>query len=258
MHRPLYLAAGVILIVTMNSHAWPGKNTGFLNKTIEIDGEEREYVVYLPADYTPDTPWPLIMFLHGAGERGDDGLIQTEVGIGTAIRRHRDWFPAVVVMPQCPEDLVWTDVRPHMEAILAAAREDYNIDPQRIYLTGISMGGYGTWIWGAEKADTFAALLPICGGGSALDLIGLSKGAPDLDVQAFQDRIKKLAALPIWAFHGADDDVVPPARSEYMAQQVNNAGGQVKLTIFEDTGHNSWDQAYGMKEAIDWLLAQRK
>lgn len=212
--------------------------TGFINKSMVVDGEERKYAVYVPRYYDSDRKWPLIVFLHGAGERGDDGLKQTEVGIGPAIRLNPERFPAVVVMPQCPENVYWSSAEDDITESIERTLEEYNIDRRRIYLTGLSMGGYGTWTYGAKNVERFAALIPICGGGSA-------------------DYAEALAKRPIWAFHGADDQVVLPERSTQMVEAVNAEGGDVNYTEFPETGHNSWDQTYQNEETIEWLFDQK-
>ncbi len=213
--------------------------TGFLNKCMTVDGVERTYVVYVPRDYDAGRSWPLVVFLHGMGERGDDGLLATAVGIGNAIRFHQDRFPCVVVMPQCPADKTWVAAFPHIDEALQLTREEYSIDPDRITLTGLSMGGYGTWAYGARHNEVFAALMPICGGGKAAD-------APDL------------SKLPIWAFHGGSDSVVSPEESRKMVKAVQEAGGDVRYTEYPGVDHNSWDNAYGDPEAIAWLLGQKR
>ncbi len=200
----------------------------------------------------------MVVFLHGAGERGSDGLIQTEVGIGNAIRRYADRFPAIVVFPQCPEDRFWDSILDVLDGAMEQTRAEYHVDPDRQYLTGLSMGGYGTWLWGAIRTDTFAALVPICGGGTYFVPKAHLGAKEEAVFGAMPGRIEKLASLPIWAFHGADDDVVPPAETKVMVERVRQAGGDVKLTIFPKTGHNSWDQAYADKKAIRWLFSQKK
>jgi predicted peptidase len=233
--------------------------TGFINKTL-ADGEcMKQYVVYVPLGYSRDRDWPMIVFLHGAGERGSDGLLQTEVGLGTAIRRNAQRWPAIVLMPQCPKDQFWDSILGDLDRAMEQTRNAYRVDPDRIYLTGLSMGGYGTWIWGALKADTFAALMPICGGGDVTDIKKLL-GVTEKD-QAFgtlEERVKRLATVPIWAFHGADDTTVPPARTQQMVQLVRDAGGKVEYTEFPHTGHNSWDRAYGEPKTARWLFDQRR
>jgi predicted peptidase len=213
--------------------------TGFLNKTMVVDGKARHYVVYVPRDYKPDQRWPLIVFLHGMGERGSDGLAQSEVGIGRAIRFHADRFPCLVAMPQCPDKTTWVKAVKDIDTCLHDTRKNYCVDDDRIYLTGLSMGGFAAWQYGAEKVKTFAAIMPICGGGKVEDA-------------------ERLARAPIWAFHGAADETVKPENSREMVEAVRKAGGDVKYTEYPGIGHNSWDKAYEEKDAIRWLLSQRR
>jgi len=233
-------------------------DTGFLEKTIDVHGKADKYVVYVPAAYTADKAWPLIMFLHGAGERGDDGVVHSKVGIGPAIEKHPDRFPAIVLMPQCPKDADWNTTHDALEAQLESTRAAYNIDDKRIYLTGLSMGGYGTWLWGALKTDTFAALMPICGGGDPEDIQQLLKVGGGNPYGSLPSRLRALATVPIWAFHGGADSVVPPDRSRTMVEAIKERGGDIRYTEYEGVGHNSWDAAYGDPEVIAWLFAQRK
>ena len=232
--------------------------TGFLDKAVVVDGTSRGYALYVPDNYDPAKAWPLIVFLHGKGEQGDDNLKQTEVGIGRAIRLNRDWFPALVLMPQCPKDRFWDAAIPTIEAAMAQTRANYTIDSKAITLTGLSLGGYATWIWGSTKTDTFAALMPICGGGNLLDLKHKMPIVDDTAFGSIQERVSNLRKVPIWAFHGEDDSVVPAARSRYMVERIEKAGGKIRYKEFKNTGHNSWDKAYGYKRAIVWLLKQRK
>lgn len=232
--------------------------TGFLNKTLESNGKTYRYVVYVPQAYMPEKAWPMILSLHGAGERGDDGLLQTEVGIGTALRRHPDLYPAIVVMPQCPKRQFFDAMLDALDQCIERTFEEYTIDRSRVYLTGLSMGGYAAWIWGATKTDVFAALMPICGGGSYMDVKKLCNGGDNPPFGTLRERVKKLATIPIWAFHGTDDLSVPPQRSEQIVKLVREAGGNVQYTVFPDTAHNSWDKAYAHEEAVKWLFEQRK
>lgn len=232
--------------------------TGFLDKAVPVSGKSVAYALYVPAEYDPAKAWPLIVFLHGSGERGSDNLKQTDEGIGHAIRLYRERFPALVLMPQCPDGKTWDDTVPVIEAAMAQVRSDYNVDPRAITLTGLSLGGYATWIWGATRTDTFAALMPICGGGDPADVLGTLDAKQAAKFGTMEDRVKALSTVPIWAFHGADDDVVPPARTRDMVKAVKAAGGDVKYDELKDTNHNSWDAAYGNEKAIKWLLKQRK
>ena len=258
------LAAGMALSGLGASHAAEETATtdsmeaGFLQQTIDIHGKEERFVVYVPDGYTPDRTWPLIVFLHGAGERGNDGVVHSKVGIGPAIEKNPERFPAIVLMPQCPTDSDWHARHDQLEAQLAWARDAYTIDPKRIYLTGLSMGGYGTWLWGAIHTDTFAALMPICGGGDPEDILkrlGIPGSNP---YGSHASRVRALATVPIWAFHGSADTSVPPEMSRAMVEAIKARGGDIQYTEYKGVGHNSWDRAYGDAEAIAWLLAQKK
>ncbi|MBX7255405.1 MAG: dienelactone hydrolase family protein [Candidatus Hydrogenedentes bacterium] len=213
--------------------------TGFLNKTMTVDGNTRNYVVYVPSDYDPGKKWPMVVFLHGMGERGRDGLLQTEVGIGSAIRRQASLYPCIVVMPQCPGDTVWLNAFQHIDVAMEQTLKEYSIDSSRIYLTGLSMGGYGSWAYGALHNDVFAAIIPICGGGKVSDAPALAK-------------------VPIWAFHGGADSVVKPLASQSMVQAVKEAGGNIQYTEYPGVDHNSWDQTYRDLDVVKWLLSQKK
>lgn len=225
--------------------------TGFLNREARIGDQVLPYVVYVPRDYTPDRKWPVILFLHGAGERGENTLPPSQVGIGSAIRLHPERFPCIAVMPQCPRGSGWgaatgfTPDSSHVAALALKALDEcvaeYAGDVDRVYLTGLSMGGFGTWSIGSSQPTRFAALAPICGGGQPATMA------------------KGLAGLPIWAFHGDADTVVPPQRSREMVDAVKAAGNErVRYTEFPGVAHNSWDKAYGDAEFIAWLFAQRR
>ncbi len=232
--------------------------TGFLNRTVTVDGATRRYVVYVPFDYTGEQAWPLVVFFHGSGERGDDGLIQTEVGLGSALRRHPERYPAIVVMPQCPAGRWWDAALPHVKAALADVEARYNIDPTRRYLTGLSMGGYLAWSWGALHPGRWAAIVPICGGGKPEDMQRLSE-VPLADIfGTLEERVAALARVPIWAWHGAEDEVVPAFRSATMVRLVEEAGGTVRYSELEGVGHNAWDPAYTNPLLPAWLFMQRK
>lgn len=214
--------------------------TGFVAKTIDLDGETYRYTLYVPAEYTAQRDWPAVLYLHGAGERGDDGSRHTLHGLGKAVREHPERFPCLVVMPQCRPEVQWQGPMQALAlACLEATLADYRIDRSRIVLTGLSYGGFGTWWLGAREAERFAALLPICGGGNPADAA-------------------RLARLPIWCFHGDADPVVPVECSRVMVAAVRAAGGAVEYTEWAGVTHNSWDPAYGDPRVIEWMLNQRK
>ena len=252
---PTALAGLFAVLIAQESTAM---ETGFLKKSIDVHATPENYTVYVPPSYTADQSWPLIVFLHGAGERGDDNEAPRMQGIAEVIEKTPERVPAVVLIPQCPNNEVWNPRHDQLDALLAKTREEYNIDDARIYLTGLSMGGYGTWLWGALHTDTFAALIPICGGGDPYDIQKLLNVGGGNPYGSLASRLRALATVPIWAFHGADDSVVPPDRSRTMVEAIKKRGGTIKYTEYEGVGHNSWDRAYQESEAIEWLLQQRK
>ncbi|MGO9269706.1 MAG: prolyl oligopeptidase family serine peptidase [Terriglobia bacterium] len=236
--------------------------TGFLNRVVTVSGVDYRYQVYVPPNWSKKQKWPVILFLHGAGQRGDDGLIQTEVGIGTAIRRHQDRFPAIVVMPQCRVKVWWLDTSMEAQALRALddAMKEFKGDPARVYLTGLSMGGYGTWGLGAKATGRFAALVPICGGVVLPGHVtarepGMAPAEATGDLYAATAR--GIGKTPVWAFHGSDDPAVPVTESRKLVEALKAAGGSVRYTEYPGVGHNSWEKAYAEPDLMPWLLAQR-
>ena len=217
--------------------------SGLINMTTSVGGDQRGAMIYIPTNYDPKKEWPLIVFLHGAGERGSDGVKQTTVGMGPAIENNPGRFPCLVLQPQCASGDNWNSEASagHLDDAIAQTLELYNVDESRISLTGLSLGGFGCFGYGADNADRFSAIMPVCGGGSADD----------------KAVIAKLATTPIRVFHGADDRVVPAQRSRDMVAAIKAAGGDIQYTEYPNTNHNSWDKAYGDAEAIAWLLAQK-
>jgi predicted peptidase len=228
------------------------RETGFLNRTVKVNNVEYRYQVYVPAEWNKTRAWPVILFLHGAGERGDDGLAQTQVGLGGGIRFHADRFPAVTVMPQCRKDTRWTD--PQMEAqvfaALAKSMKEFRGDPKRLYLTGLSMGGFGSIAFAAKRAGQFAAVVPICGG-------VLRRGEQPPPGDPYAEAAAKIGKTPVWLFHGGADPTVPVTESRKMEAALKAAGGDVRYTEYPGVGHNSWDKAYAEVDMAKWLFEQR-
>ncbi len=198
------------------------------------------YLLFLPDGYGQDPArrWPLILFLHGAGERGDD-IWRVAIHGPPKVDTVKAGFPFVVVSPQCPEGRTWSNDL--LLALLDEVEAQYAVDPHRVYLTGLSMGGYGTWSLGLSHPERFAAIAPICGGGA---MIG----------PMLADR-KPLASLPVWAFHGAKDPVVPVEESRRMVRLLQRLGARdVKLTVYPDAGHDSWTRTYADPELYAWFL----
>lgn len=251
--------------VVLTFPAWGRRpETGFLNREVTVDKVNYRYQVYVPSNWNKKERWPVILFLHGAGERGDDGLVQTEVGIGTAIRRHEDRFPAIVVLPQSRKRVWWTDPAMEAQALKALDQtlKEFKGDPHRVYLTGLSMGGYGTWALGAKYPGKFAALVPICGGvrlpPRARNLPGSAAvEAATNGSDPYAATAQKIGKTPVWVFHGGDDPTVPVTESRQLVEALKGAGGNVRYTEYEGVKHNSWEKAYAEPEFLPWLLSQR-
>ncbi|HOQ05123.1 MAG TPA: prolyl oligopeptidase family serine peptidase [Anaerohalosphaeraceae bacterium] len=197
-----------------------------------------DYLLYLPPDYEQKDSWPLLVFLHGAGERGSDLNRVKAHGPAKLAEQGKD-FPFVIVSPQCPEGQWWPVLGREVMALVDEMLERYKIDPDRVYLTGLSMGGYGTWAIASAWPQRFAAIAPVCGGGRPLPAANLKK-------------------VPVWAFHGAKDPVVPLSESLQMVEAVNQAGGKAVLTVYPEAEHDSWTQTYDNPELYQWLLSHRR
>ena len=199
---------------------------------------EMKYLKYLPPSYdSSEVEWPLLLFLHGAGERGDDLEMVKVHGPPKMIAQGRD-FPYVVISPQCPEDVWWSIETLH--ALINEVVETHRIDMSRIYVTGLSMGGYGSWELAYTYPDLFAAVAPICGMGDP-------------------GKAHLMKGIPTWVFHGAKDEIVPLVRSQEMVDALEEAGSNVRFTIYPEAGHvGAWVNAYGDPEFWEWLAAQQK
>ncbi len=261
--QPRLFLLTVILIVAAAAMLFARKrDTGFLDRTVTVSGEIYRYQVYVPQDFDSKKKWPVILFLHGVGERGTDGVLPTDVGIAHAIRLNASRFPFIIVIPQCRNDKRW--IRPDMQSQALAALEqsvkEFHGDRDRLYLTGLSMGGYGTWNMTATHPGKFAAYVPICGG-----IFGPPK-TPDARVSLaadprisdpYAETAKRIGSTPIWIFHGGADDTVPVDESRKMAQALRAAKANVRYTEYPGVGHNSWDKAYAEPELVPWLLSQK-
>jgi predicted peptidase len=235
----LAFASAIILTGVAVAHAKEIK-TGFLNRIhVDPDGKEAKYIVFVPHAYDGSKPFPLILFLHGMGESGKDGQKQVTVGLGPAIERQEKTFPFIVIFPQSQTKNWQSGFRDSQRAldILAEIQRELRVDPKRIFLTGISMGGYGTWSLAARYPDRWAAIVPICGGGNTA-------------------KAKLIKDISCWCFHGGADDKVPVERSREMIAALGEAGGTPIYTEYPGIAHNSWDQAYATPELYEWLLQQ--
>lgn len=215
----------------------PGKQVA---QELKVKTGEKEitvdYWIFLPKSYDNKKPWPLMLFLHGAGERGDNINQVVKWGPPKRVLNKSD-FPFVLVSPQCPKNQRWDTAVLH--TLVEHAAKSNKIDRSRMYCTGLSMGGYGTWAMIAKYPNLFAAVIPICGGGNPATA-------------------KKIAEMPIWAFHGGDDRVVPASRSQSMVNAIKKEGGtKATLTIYPGVNHNSWSKTYANEKIYSWLLSNR-
>ncbi len=224
-----------------------------------INGENQKllYRLYSPKNLKENEKVPLIIFLHGSGQRGDDNLKQTTHGFNSLAQYSQENNqPCFIIAPQCPLNMKWVEATEWTKNSFKTAEKpslpikltlelieqkikDSQIDSNRIYITGLSLGGYGTWDAIARKPELFAAAIPICGGA-------------DLSMA------KKLAHLPIWAIHGSDDKVISVEQTRAMINALKEAGGKPNYTERAGEGHNVWTVSYNDKKLLDWLFAQKK
>jgi predicted peptidase len=199
-----------------------------------------KYLLHLPEGHgeKKEQKWPLMLFLHGAGERGSDVNLVKKHGPPKLIAQGRE-FPFIVVAPQCPTSTWWTEQLDALTALLEEVQSKYAVDPNRVYLTGLSMGGFGSWALACRHPERFAAIAPICGGGEWY----------------LANRLKN---MPVWVFHGAKDPVVPLRESQEMVAALEKAGGKVQLTVYPEAQHDSWTETYNNPKLYEWFLSHSK
>lgn len=235
----------------------PAQETGFLNRKVEINGVTYRFQIYLPEDFRRDEkkPWPVLLFLHGRGERGSEGMFQTQIGLPLEIRDHPERWPFVVVMPQCLFGNFWTDPEMLTMAMAALDQEvaELHTDPARTYLSGLSLGGYGAWELARMYPHRWAAIAIAAGG-------PFWSYAPERWQQAATlpaEYARAVGHTPVWMFHGSEDNVVPPRESDLMYNALKANGGNVRLWVYQGLHHDSWARAYNEPELPKWLLAHR-
>jgi predicted peptidase len=205
-----------------------------LSKTLELS-----YLIYSPKR-TGKKKLPLVMFLHGGGECGTDLNLVKRHGLPKHIEAGQD-FPFIVVAPQCPVGSWWTKEVAGLKGLLEHVIKTHDVDTKRVYLTGMSMGGMGTWQFAGMYPEYFAAIAPVCGGGELYAARALAKHK-----------------TPIWMFHGDKDTVVPLSETKRMMYWLKKFGGKAKLTVYKNIGHNSWEKAYQNPKLYEWLLSHKK
>ncbi len=216
-------------------------------RTVRVDDGDFQYQIYVPAQMKSRENLPLIVFLHGIGQRGSGGFLPTEGSAGAIARHYLAQIPAIILIPQCRPGSFWSD--PVMEKMvmleISQAVEEFGADAKRILLTGVSMGGYGVWYLAARHSERFAALVSICG------------GSPFTRGERFLSIAENVGKTPAWLFHGADDKVVSVTESRQIVEALENVDGNVKYNEYAGVGHNVWINAATEKELLPWLLAQK-
>jgi predicted peptidase len=230
-----------------------------------VDGPDGRYYAYVPPDAAARVAsgerLPVILYLHGGDERGTDPREPTQVGLGPFVVAAHGAFPFVVLFPQCPRRVFWAAPAQlaRLIRILDAALERLHGDPDRVYLTGNSMGGYGTWLLAAEHPDRFAAIVPICGGVKPPPMVPIPKDSHfGRLADPYTAVARAIGAVPTWAFNGADDWLVPPMQSKKIVAALRDMGNPARHTIYPGVGHPAWNNAYADPALFEWLAAQRR
>lgn len=245
------------LLLTMAAAAAPLPAADDFEALVFQDHNQKlPYRLCKPLGYDSQKHYPLVLFLHGAGERGTDNLVQLKHVVRIfATKKNQERYPSFVVAPQCPVSARWVEVdwgadshRQPEEAsqpmalvvkLLAELDKAYSVDSKRRYVIGLSMGGFGTWDAISRYPDLFAAAVPICGGGD-------------------ETRAAAIAQIPVWVFHGGSDTTVKTIRSRNMVAALRKAGGQPRYTEYPGVGHGSWTRASQERELLPWLFAQKR
>ncbi len=251
------IAAVMICAVAITGVSSAGGLDVYDKETFTHDGQKLLYRVLRPAKAEAGKKYPLVLFLHGAGERGDNNEAQLVHGSALFIKKeNRAKFPAFVIFPQCPNgkrwvEVDWSDKKPHVspkkpsdpmrltKRMLDQFLKDNAVDADRIYVMGLSMGGFGTWDFAQRYPDVVAAAAPICGGAD----------------NATAERIKH---IPIWTFHGSADTAVWPERTRSMVEELKNVKGNIRYSEYAKVGHNSWSRAFAEPELLTWMFAQKR
>lgn len=257
--------AVVLAALVVSGCAFSGcsRHSQFLEREVTLGDHTYRYRVWLPHHYTKLHHWPVILYLHGSAERGSDNERQVSTGLAPALERFGERYKAVVVFPQCESGREWYGESELMaQAELDAAIQEFHGDSRRVFLTGISMGGAGVWYMARHNRE-WAALVPVAGEVSRQsDDPFPSDPPPDIArIVGSRDPYATLAAqigrTPVWAFHGANDDVVPVSQSRSMVSALKQGGGNVRYTEYPNGGHDVWDDAYADPAMVHWMLQQK-
>ncbi len=255
-------SAAFLLLLALAATAC-ARRSHFLEREVTLGDHDYRYRVWLPPRYTKLHHWPVVLYLHGSAERGDDNLRQLSAGLAPALERYAERYKCVVVFPQARFGQEWYgEMETQALAALDATTHEFHGDPRRVYLTGVSMGGAGAWYM-ARHRRKFAAVVPVCGEvmrqpddpfpTDPPPDIARIVGAPE----PYATLAVALGPTPVWVFHGAQDDVIPVTESRSMVSALQQTGGRVRYTEYAGRGHDIWDLAYADHEMVHWMLSQR-
>ncbi len=237
-----------LLLGSVSGTAAPADaQSGLLTRTVTVGNDSYTYQVYVPSALRGKKDVPVILFLHGIGQRGEGGFVPAKGAAGVLARQYLEKVPAVVLLPQCSKGRYWND--PEMERMVMAEVEqtarEFGADEKRLYLTGVSMGGFGAWHMASAHPSKFAAVVSICG------------GSPIRSGDRFAPIARKVGSTPVWVFHGSDDPIVPVTESRQMVEALKHVeGNRVRYSEYKGVGHSVWLNALGERDLMPWLLAQ--
>jgi predicted peptidase len=246
MYKALWSVLGGLLSAVGTSKGG-GRQGSMERRIVRVGPESYDYQVYVPGKIQRERGLPVIVFLHGIGQRGRGGFVPIDGAAGALVRHYLEQIPAIILLPQCCPGSYWTTpvMGEMVMTALAQTVEEFDAESQRLYLTGVSMGGYGVWHLASHHHGRFAALISICG------------GSPVQSGDRFYTIAQKVGLTPTWVFHGSEDRVVPVSESREMVRALKSVGGNVLYSEYEGVGHNVWMNVLAEKELMPWLLAQR-
>ncbi|MEO7715423.1 MAG: PHB depolymerase family esterase [Capsulimonas sp.] len=254
------LAIAVLSATPTRAAAIAPELVPFADRTVTIGDEIYKYQVFIPKHWDKKKKTPVILFLHGAGERGTDGALQTKNGVRLLIAQDADKFPAVIVCPQLRPEMRWT--QPAMQDLalktLDAAIVEFNGDPRQIYLTGLSLGGYGTWELARKYPKRWAAIAPVCGGVVYPPSINAAiEETTAAEKDPYFAMAQALPGMPIWDFHGQADTTIPVSESRQLVGVFLAHKADIRYSEYPGVGHSSWDNAYAEPGLLPWLLSHK-
>lgn len=222
--------------------------TGLLERTVTVGGLDYGYQVYVPEKIREGKKLPVILFLHGIGQRGTSGIVPSRGPASLMARHYLERVPAIIVLPQCRPERYWSnrDQAEMAVATLDQTTAELNGDTARASVVGVSMGGYGAWHLAAEHPGKFSAVVSICG------------GSPLRAGDRFNTIARKVGRTPVWVFHGADDLIVPVSESRLMVEALKAAGGNARYNEYAGVGHNVWFNVLNERDLLPWILSQSR